>query len=110
MSSTTDGGHHYPINARHDRALPRSGAVEAAGPNGRVLISIFRGKPYALPLQLPMVERHPLGSQAFMPLSPQPFLVVVCHDERGRPGRAARLRHRSRARASTIARNLGTAC
>jgi ureidoglycolate lyase len=27
-----------------------------------------------------MVERHPFGTQAFMPLSPQPFLVVVCHD------------------------------
>jgi ureidoglycolate lyase len=34
-----------------------------------------------------MVERHPLGSQAFVPLSPRPFLVVVCHDENGTPGK-----------------------
>ena len=33
-----------------------------------------------------MVERHPLGSQAFMPLSPEPFLVIVAADESGKPG------------------------
>ena len=54
--------------------------VEATGPEARVLISIFRGQPYSFPYKLEMVERHPLGSQAFMPLSPAPFLVVVCHD------------------------------
>jgi ureidoglycolate lyase len=27
-----------------------------------------------------MVERHPLGSQAFMPLGGRPYLVVVCSD------------------------------
>ena len=52
--------------------------VEATGDDARVLISIFRGQPYEFPLQLKMVERHPSGSQAFMPLSPRPFLVAVC--------------------------------
>ena len=33
-----------------------------------------------------MVERHPFGSQAFMPLSPRPFLVVVAHDTPNGPG------------------------
>ena len=61
--------------------------VEATGPEARVLISIFRGQPYSFPYKLEMVERHPLGSQAFMPLSPAPFLVVVCHDG-DRPCRA----------------------
>src|SRR5690606_26218608 len=54
---------------------------------GHVLISIARGQGYRFPLKLTMVERHPLGSQAFMPISPRPFVVVVCHDEDGKPGK-----------------------
>ena len=51
--------------------------VDVWAGGGRPLISIFRAQPHALPLRLVMMERHPLGSQAFMPLGPHPFLVVV---------------------------------
>ena len=54
---------------------------------GRALISIFRGKPFELPVAITMMERHPLGSQAFVPMEGRPFLVVVAPDENGRPGR-----------------------
>jgi ureidoglycolate lyase len=57
------------------------------GPGGRAGISVFRGKPYPLPLTLDMVERHPLGSQAFLPLSGDPYLVVVAEDDGGAPVR-----------------------
>ncbi|KQT47472.1 ureidoglycolate hydrolase [Aureimonas sp. Leaf454] len=60
--------------------------VEIAGDGGRPLISIFRGKPFAFPVAIAMMERHPLGSQAFMPLTDRPFLVAVAPDENGRPG------------------------
>lgn len=44
--------------------------------DGHAIVSIFRSKPLA-PLVLKIFERHPLGSQAFMPLNGRPFLVAV---------------------------------
>ncbi|MFC5385042.1 ureidoglycolate lyase [Aquamicrobium segne] len=82
----TDWHNHYPINQGKCQRYHDLAKVEAGGPNGRVLLSIFCGTPYDFPLKLAMVERHPLGSQAFMPLSPRPFLVVVCPDGREGPG------------------------
>jgi len=53
--------------------------------DGAAGISIFRGETEVLPLTLAMVERHPEGSQAFVPMSGDPFLVVVASDEGGIP-------------------------
>lgn len=47
------------------------------GPQGRAIVSIFRGQPRQLPFRVGLMERHPLGSQAFIPLSGRPYLVVV---------------------------------
>ncbi|BDW84587.1 ureidoglycolate lyase [Roseicyclus marinus] len=55
--------------------------------DGQAGISLFRSETRALPYSLDMVERHPLGSQAFLPMSHDPFLVIVAPDEGGRPGR-----------------------
>ncbi|MCE1240411.1 MAG: ureidoglycolate lyase [Azonexaceae bacterium] len=47
------------------------------GPDGKLIVSIFRGQPRTLPFAVEMMERHPLASQAFMPLADEPYLVVV---------------------------------
>lgn len=60
--------------------------TEALGEGARVIVNIFRGQPFALPVDIRMLERHPLGSQAFVPLDRRPFLVVVAADEGGKPG------------------------
>jgi len=79
-------GASFPINNGRTQRFHDLAKVEVAGENARVVVSIARGQPYDLPLTLRMVERHPLGSQAFMPLTARPFLVVVCPDEGGMPG------------------------
>ncbi|MEM9708286.1 MAG: ureidoglycolate lyase [Pseudomonadota bacterium] len=52
-------------------------------------ISVFDARARQLPYDLDMVERHPLGSQAFLPMQAEPFLVVVAPDEDGVPGTPA---------------------
>lgn len=51
--------------------------IEIYGSGGRPLINIFRGRSRPLPLKIHMMERHPLGSQAFVPLHRNPFVIVV---------------------------------
>jgi ureidoglycolate lyase len=48
--------------------------------HGTPLVSIFRSKPLQQPIFIKVMERHPLSSQAFYPLSARPYLVVVAGD------------------------------
>ncbi len=47
------------------------------GPEGRAGISVFHAQPRALPYDFDLIERHPDGSQAFLPMTQHPFLVIV---------------------------------
>jgi len=51
--------------------------VDAGDEDGRPNVSIFISEPRALPVVIDMVERHPLGSQLFMPLGDSSYLVAV---------------------------------
>jgi len=82
-----EGAHHYPINKGMTERYHDLARVELGGVHPRPLISIFRGQPYTLPLRLDMVERHPLGSQAFYPLGAAQWLVIVAEDQAGQPVR-----------------------
>lgn len=47
---------------------------------------LFLAEPRSMPYTLDLMERHPEGSQAFVPMSENPFLVTVAPDEGGQPG------------------------
>lgn len=40
-------------------------------------LSVFLAEPRALPYRFDLIERHPLGSQAFLPMTAHPFLIIV---------------------------------
>ena len=68
----------YPINQGTSLRYHDIARVDVGDQAGRPLISIFRAEPRVLPFEVKMLERHPLGSQAFVPLSPAlRYLVVV---------------------------------
>jgi ureidoglycolate lyase len=67
----------FPINAGRTRRYHDLARVETLGDEARALISIFISQPVPLPLELDFLERHPQGSQAFMPLHQERFVIVV---------------------------------
>ena len=55
------------------------------GPDGRAGISVFKAEPRALPYTLDLLERHPDGAQAFIPMSLDAYLVTVAENINGTP-------------------------
>jgi ureidoglycolate lyase len=62
----------------HDRAL-----IDTT--DARPGISIFLAEPRALPYSFDLIERHPEGSQAFIPMTEHPFLVIVASGPEATP-------------------------
>lgn len=62
----------------HDRAT-------LAFSGGRAGLSIFLAEPRALPYALTLIERHPDGAQAFIPMTQNPFLVIVADGPEAAP-------------------------
>ncbi|MCJ8336568.1 MAG: ureidoglycolate lyase [Epibacterium sp.] len=54
--------------------------------DGQAGLSLFDSKPRQLPYVVELVERHPQGSQAFVPLNAVPMFVIVAEDLGDRPG------------------------
>lgn len=67
----------FPINGGRTQRYHDLARVEALGEGSRALISIFVSQPVQVPLVLGFLERHPKGSQAFIPMHGERFLIVV---------------------------------
>lgn len=79
-------GESFPINEGMCDRFHDLARMDFEGEGARAGISVGYGRPYPLPHRFDLVERHPLGSQAFVPMTADPFLVVVAPDEGGTPG------------------------
>ena len=54
--------------------------------DGTLGLSLFDAEIRVLPHRLDLMERHPLGSQCFVPLGGSSYLVIVAQDDGGAPG------------------------
>jgi len=65
------------VNAGTARQYADLAAIDVAAEDGRPRVSLYRSERRDWPVAIRMLERHPLGTQLFMPLSGDPFVVVV---------------------------------
>lgn len=72
----SDAARHFPINEGTTERYHDLADIQLDA-HGRAIVSLFRAQPRTLPFAITMLERHPLGSQAFMPLHGRPYLVAV---------------------------------
>ena len=71
------GNDYFHINDAHTERYHALVMTEIIG-DAKAGISIFRNiKSTQIPFEISMLERHPNGSQAFIPMQGQKFLIVV---------------------------------
>jgi ureidoglycolate lyase len=73
----TEGRVAEEINDGRTRKFADLARVDVTAAGGRTVVHLYRSQPVEAPLRIERMERHPLGSQAFVPLHPRPFVVIV---------------------------------
>ena len=77
-----DGAAALEINPGFARRFNGLADIDVASDGAAVNISLFDARPRPQPIAIKLMERHPRGTQLFMPLQDKPWLVVVCADPR----------------------------
>lgn len=75
-----EGSAHFTINQGFAERFNDLANVEVSMEGGATNVSLFLGTPRPLPFEIRLMERHPLGSQIFLPLQDRPWLVLVAGD------------------------------
>jgi len=78
----TENRDSFPINNGSTQRFHQLANIQL-DEQGAGIISIFRAQKLTMPYTIKMLEKHPLGSQAFMPLRGVSFLVVVAKKGKG---------------------------
>lgn len=70
-----EGSNHFEINSGYTTRVHDLIDIQLGGESARAQFSFFLGRPR--PFEIKMLEKHPLGSQAFYPIEDKRWLVVV---------------------------------
>ena len=65
------------INAGYAKRFDDLANINTSKDNGKTIVSIFSAKKRSFPMKIDMMENHPLGSQAFIPMKETTFIVFV---------------------------------
>ena len=85
---TTDDIKPLEINNGYAKRFDGIANLDTSKDNGETTICIFSALKRSFPMKIDMMEKHPLGSQAFVPMKETTFLVFVA-PEGGKPNLSA---------------------
>ena len=68
---------YFRINNGYAKRYDNLGKIDTFAKKGKTIVSIFSAKARKFPMKIDMMEKHPLGSQAFIPMKETSFLVFV---------------------------------
>ena len=74
---TTENIRPVEINNGYAKRFDDIAKVDTSINNGETTISIFSALKRSFPMKIDMMEKHPLGSQAFIPMKETTFLTLV---------------------------------
>ena len=65
------------INAGYAKPFDNLANINTSKDGGKTIVSIFSALKRNFPMKIDMMEKHPLGSQAFIPMNETTFLCFV---------------------------------
>ena len=74
---TTENIKPLEINNGYAKRFNDIAKIDTSNENGKTTISIFSALKRSFPMKIDMMEKHPLGSQAFIPMKETTFLTLV---------------------------------
>ena len=74
---STDDINPMDVNAGYAKRFDNLANVDTSNNEGKTIVSIFSALKRTFPMKIDMMEKHPLGSQSFIPMKETTFLSFV---------------------------------